>query len=195
MFRAKPAFNVANMITTMLEPDRLQRGLLVIFSGLPGTGKTAIARKLARALPGMLLRLDSLEMALVRSGLVAEQWDIGPAGYYAGYALAEDNLRLGHNVVVDCVNPLKITRDAWRDAAVQAGAACLEVEVICTDAIEHRRRVENRIADIPGLKLPDWEAVRKREYEPWDREHLVLDTAKLSLAESVAVLLHGVNAI
>ena len=167
--------------------------MLISFSGLPGTGKTVIAKELARKLPALLLRLDSLEMGIVRSGLVAEQWDLGPAGYCAGYAVAEDNLRLGHNVVADCVNPLKITRDAWRDAAMRTGTACLEVEFICSDVSEHRRRVESRVADIPGLRLPDWGAVLKREYEPWDREHLVLDTAELSIAEAVELTLRAVK--
>ena len=30
-----------------------------------------------------------------------------------GYAVAEDNLRLGRTVVADSVNPVKLTRDAW----------------------------------------------------------------------------------
>lgn len=112
--------------------------MLIVFGGLPGTGKSTIAGELARKLPAFYLRLDSLEMALVRSGLVADQGDIGPAGYCAGYALAADNLRLGHNVLADCVNPLEITCEAWRQVALEVAAPCLEVEIICSDEAEHR---------------------------------------------------------
>jgi hypothetical protein len=59
----------------------------------------------------------------------------------------------------------------------------LEVEIVCSDEKEHRYRVENRVSDIPGLMPPDWEQVKNREYEPWGREHLILDTAVLSAAE------------
>lgn len=167
--------------------------MLIVFGGLPGTGKTTAAREVARQLPGVFLRLDSLELGLVRSGLVAGQWDLGPAGYYAGYALAEDNLRLGHNVVVDCVNPLQITRNAWRAAASKADAPCLEVELRCSDPAEHRRRVEGRVADIPGQRLPDWAAVLAREYEDWERERLVLDTSRLSVAAVAAEIIRRVG--
>lgn len=44
----------------------------------------------------------------------------------------------------------------------------------------HRARIENRISVIPGLNAPGWEVVISRHNEPWDREHLQLDTANLS---------------
>jgi predicted kinase len=54
---------------------------------------------------------------------------VGEAGYRFGYAVAEDNLRLGRIVVADSVNPLRVTRDAWRNAAKRSGAVF--VEVVC----------------------------------------------------------------
>ncbi len=159
--------------------------MLIIFSGLPGTGKTAIASKVARELDAVYLRIDSLEMGIIRSGLVADQWDLGPAGYCAAYAVAWDNLKNGMTVVADSVNPLKITRDAWRDVAIKAAAPYLEIEVVCSDQAEHKRRVESRKSDVEGLRLPNWQQVMDREYESWNRERLVLDTAGLSVTEAV----------
>ncbi|MDL2316873.1 AAA family ATPase [Desulfovibrio sp. OttesenSCG-928-A18] len=159
--------------------------MLIIFSGLPGTGKTAIAARAARELDAVYLRIDSLEMGIIRSGLVADQWNLGPAGYYAACAVALDNLKNGMTVVADSVNPLKVTRDAWRDVAVQAAAPYLEIEVVCSDEAEHKRRVESRKSDVEGLRLPNWQQVVDRKYEPWTRERLVLDTAGLSVTEAV----------
>ncbi|MHA6764201.1 hypothetical protein [Streptacidiphilus sp. PAMC 29251] len=52
-----------------------------------------------------------------------------------------------------------------------------EVEVVCSDQAEHRRRATERTVDIPDLPLPSWEEIAARRYEAWDREHLVVDTA------------------
>lgn len=162
--------------------------MLVIFSGLPGTGKTTLARALATDIKAVFLRIDSLENALAESGLVENINDIGPAGYMAAYALAADNLRLGLSVVADSVNPFAITRDAWRDVALKCGKAYLEIEVRCSDAAEHRRRVECRRPDLPGFVLPTWVEVVNREYSDWDRDHLILDTARLTVAQALAAI-------
>src|SRR6266566_1536793 len=57
-----------------------------------------------------------------------------------------------------------------------------------SDPDEHRRRAEMRISDIPGLQLPTWEEIVSREYHPWDREHIVVDTALRDVEQNVKML-------
>ena len=128
--------------------------MLVVIGGLPATGKTTLARLLAQETGAVHVRVDTIEQALVRSGLARHS--VGPAGYVVGYALAEEHLRQGPGVIAESVNPLAVTRDAWRDTAARAGIPWAEVEVICSDPAEHRRRVTSRSVDIPDLPLPDW---------------------------------------
>ena len=160
--------------------------MLIVFAGLPATGKTSIARELARRLNALYLRIDSIEQALRDAAIAAPLDD---AGYRVAYALAADNLRAGWTVVADSVNPLTLTRDAWLDVARGARVPAVEVEIVCSDPAEHRRRVESRSTDIPGLALPSWNDVASREYHPWHRPRIVIDTAGQSIDDCVARLL------
>ncbi len=92
---------------------------------------------------------------------------------------------LGSIVITDSVNPIQLTRDAYHDIARSVGVPCLDVEVVCSNPKLHRERVENRTVDIEGLALPDWQAVIYRDYQPWNRERLILDSATLSVEQSV----------
>jgi predicted kinase len=163
-------------------------GRLVIFSGLPGVGKSAIARELARRLGATYVRIDTIEQVLTDAG-AGEIVRADPGlGYLVAYALAADNLGLGQTVVGDSVNGLAVTRQAWRAIAANANAEAVDVEVTCSDAAEHRRRVEQRRSDIAGLKLPTWTEIQAREFQPWDRPPIVVDTAGRDLASCVAEL-------
>ncbi len=165
---------------------------LIVFSGLPASGKSSIARALAQKTGAIWLRIDSIEQAIRDSGAVPGSLD--DAGYRAAYAVAEDNLRLGHDVIGDSVNPWMLTRNAWRTVGMRAGARVVEVEAVCSDQDEHRRRVESRASEVPGLRLPDWEAVISRDYHAWNRDHVTVDTAKRDVAACVELILAAISA-
>jgi predicted kinase len=124
--------------------------MLIIFGGLPGTGKTTIARELARQLGAIYVRIDSIEQAIRDSETVNQP--LNDTGYRVAYAIAEDNLRLGRTVISDSVNPIQLSRDAWIDVAHRAQVRAAEVELMCSDPQQHRQ-VETRSADISGLRL------------------------------------------
>ncbi|MER6141898.1 AAA family ATPase [Streptomyces sparsogenes] len=85
--------------------------MLIVIGGLPGTGKTTLARLLAARIGAVHLRVDTIEQAIV--------------------------------------------------------------------------------PDIPDLPLPNWQQVVDREYEPWERKRVVVDTAGQSPRQSLALLLRG----
>jgi predicted kinase len=166
--------------------------MLIVFAGLPGTGKTTVSRAVAGELDAVYLRVDTIEQAIIG---VCPTIDIGPAGYIVANAIAEANLKLGRRVVVDCVNPVFESRLAWREVAGRTSARLIEIEIICSDRLEHRRRVETREADIPGHTLPSWEAVVAHRYEEWDRPRVIVDTASGGPAYAVAAVLAEVSSL
>src|SRR5688572_9783383 len=125
---------------------------LFIFAGLPGTGKTSLARRFTQHVQAIHLRVDTIEQGLRELCNMHVEGE----GYRLSYRIAADNLRLGMDVVADSCNPLEITRREWEQVAQEAGATFVNIEVICSDIREHQRRIESRRSDIPGLKLPSW---------------------------------------
>jgi predicted kinase len=169
---------------TVLLAQQKEQGMLYIFGGLPGTGKSTLSRHLACQLRAVHLRVDTIEQALREAG----RQITGPEGYNVAYHIAEDNLCLGLNVVADSVNPLQLTRTAWRAVAARAGVPFVEIEIVCSDQAEHRTRVETRSTNIAGFKLPTWNEVVSREYEPWNAKHILIDTAAQTPEQSIATL-------
>jgi predicted kinase len=157
---------------------------LIVMAGLPAAGKSAIARELAARTGAIWLRIDTMDPAIWASGTAPE--DLRDWTYRAAQAVAADNLALGRDVIADCVNDVDIARDGWDEAARRAGAEARWLEVVCSDPAEHRRRVETRESDVPGLKLPTWAEVAGRDYQAMDREHVRIDTAGRSLDACVA---------
>jgi predicted kinase len=160
--------------------------MLVVFGGLPGTGKTMIAREVARRTDSLYLRIDTIEQSIRNTEVLPGE--IGVMGYAVAMALARENLVVGQTVVADAVNPMPEARQGWRDIAARVPAPLIEIEIICSDAQEHRYRVESRTSDVAGLIPPTWDQILTRHYVPWHEDHWVIDTARSSAAAAVAAI-------
>ena len=160
--------------------------VLVVVGGLPATGKSTIATVVARRTKAPYLRVDRIEQTIVAWSALTHP--LGPVGYAVAYELAREQLRLGLDVIAECVNPIALTRDAWLDIAAASGAAIVEVEVICSDEVEHRRRVATRTSDVDGLLKPTWSEIMDREYEAWSRPHLLVDSARISVQDAAKLI-------
>ena len=169
---------------------------LCVVGGLPAVGKTAVCREILRlraeaqpqSRPPTWLRIDTVEQALRDSGEMLPGMP-GGAGYYVAAAVARDVLAAGGEVLIECVNPLPVTRRLWEETASAQGCRFLAVELVCSDTTEHRRRAQQRVSDIKGLEPPDWRAVQHRDYAPWPEADLRLDTARLTALEAARAVI------
>lgn len=145
--------------------------MLIVISGLPGTGKTAVAAALAGRLAAPHLSIDPIEDALLGAGL-PRTWETGVAAYEAARVMAEQNLALGARVVVDAVNDSEPARETWRLAVANTGAELAFVLLFLDDMDEHRRRLEHRERRFAHVSEPSWDDVLARAagYAPWSAD-------------------------
>lgn len=147
----------------------------MVFAGLPGSGKSVLARGTAVAIGATYLRIDTIESAIVATLM---PFAGNPVGYVVAEGVAADQLLADRDVVADAVNGVAAARAGWAALAARTGAALRFVEVQCSDAAEHRRRVEARGPEMPGHGVPTWAQVLRRRYDPWPPElsgRLVVD--------------------
>ena len=153
--------------------------ILFILSGLPASGKSTLAKFIANEYNAVYLRIDTIEQGL--RDLC--HFDVQGEGYRLAYRIASDNLNLAHHVVADSCNPINLTRREWEEIAIQNESRYINIEVVCSDKEEHRKRIETRKTEVRGLKLPTLDEVENREYHSWESERIIVDTANQSIKD------------
>jgi predicted kinase len=152
---------------------------LIIFSGLPGTGKSSLAEALGEALGIPVFAKDWLEATLLRCSLKSTSADksLGFASYELLTVLAERQLIFGQSVILDSVAATKTIRKRWYRLAEKYRTNCRIIECVCSDESLHRSQLTQRQRNIPGWHELEWSEVErvKQYYSPWEGEHLVLD--------------------
>ncbi len=157
---------------------------LIVFAGLPGTGKSSLARSVARELKAVYLDKDTIKdtaMALGRDLKVEGISELaGQLSYELLVNLARDNLTLGHAVVLDSPAGYRTFRENVERLARASQVELKLIECICTNEGLLRDRIEHRGADLPDYRTHDWETYRSDQarFERLSGPRLIVDTAE-----------------
>jgi predicted kinase len=167
---------------------------LIVFSGLPGTGKSTLAEAAGRELRVPVFAVDWLLGSLTPFG--GYHWDDGfKIGEELLTTLAFRQLALGQSAILDFPAEDLATRIRWRTLARAAGADFLVVVCACSDRQLHRARLEGRQRGIPGWhEGGNWANVDRRlaEFPPWTGEVLTIDAVQPP-AQNLATVLKYVT--
>src|SRR5438874_10539264 len=146
--------------------------------GLPGTGKSRLARRLGAALDAQVVESDR-----VRKQLFAEPRYTGgehAAVYGWCWNLLHSALAVGRNVVFDATNLEERVRRRGYVIAENTGARLLILWATCPPSIVQERMIRRQEArDVDDVSDADWYVYLdlRRRAEPIRRPHVVINTA------------------
>jgi predicted kinase len=140
---------------------------LVIFSGLPGTGKSTLAEKLARELRWPLLCIDDVVGEIPENPIVAF-WDSKVAILLG---LTERQLELGISVIVDSVF-MNLDRNRAQELARKYEARFRPIYVFVSDDKVWKQRVTARYDAMNNRDVATWERIQHQRghFRTWDPE-------------------------
>ncbi len=149
--------------------------MLIILTGLPGTGKSTVAGALARELGAAVLSTDKIR-AEKRGTPGFSRAEKGGV-YERLFTRAERGLRDGRSLILDGTFYLRRLREAGAAVGRRAGVPVFIVEVVSSVAVV-RRRMERRMRQARGPRPAGFEVHRfiRRSYEPVRSRHFTLDT-------------------
>ena len=153
-------------------------GSVIAFTGLPGTGKSTLAEALATETGVPAFAGDWLLGALKPHGVLT---GLSRPTFLAMYydlleTLIKRQLMLGQSAIVDGLID-DVVAERWQKTAAEYDARLDVIMCVCTDEVEHRRRLEGRTRGIPGWHEVGWDHVERMrvEFPVLTHEHLTVD--------------------
>lgn len=190
------AYDLAQFIAKVEEAlsgsqETTAKPVLVLLSGLPGTGKSFVARRLAEALPFVIIESDTVRKILFSQPRYTAQesrWV-----HRTCHALIAKLLKRGVRVIYDATNLIEYHRELVYRIADRAGARLVVVKTVAREEVvqERMRDRQERVAEVSDA---DWRVYRRMasRQERISHPHLVIDTSE-GLEEAAAKILRFIR--
>jgi hypothetical protein len=166
------------------------RPRLILVGGLPGSGKSTIARALAERIGADCLSSDVLRKELAGAEPGARLSTAVGAGIYSAamssltyrelHAQAERQLRAGRSVVLDATFGRVAARRPAAALARAAGAVFVAAECRCSPGLARKRLASRSRPGYAGPSDAGWEVYRsmRRTFEPFGPDAVHVDTSR-----------------
>jgi predicted kinase len=155
--------------------------MIVIMAGLPGTGKSTLARALAQRLPGMVLDKDAIRAALfqpphVEYSLAQDDFCQEIMLQTAGYLLTKDGEL--HVLLDGRTFSRRYQRTRVIEFCSQVGVTWATLECVCAEQTALGRLAESAAANthLAANRTPELHREIRKAWEPIDQPKLVIDT-------------------
>ncbi len=182
--------------------------VLVMLCGLPGTGKTSLARRLAMRLPAVVIESDRIRQTLfVPPTYTAEEARQVHKlchiliGWYLRHTDRDGKL-CQHHVIYDATNLYEYHRQLVVRLAERYEARLVVVEVTARDGVVRERLASRQAGNAPGHSSgqgeysdADWEIYQRmrQRAEPIKGEHITVDTSQDGIEPSVEQVLAAIG--
>jgi predicted kinase len=158
---------------------------LILLAGLPGVGKTTVAKEFARQAEAVHFDIDEIKRVVVPEDEVAEEID-PPEYRFKYYAETIRNLPTlfadnpAQTVVIDETFHLEDFRDLWEESARELDIKVHWIEVVCDeDIVKERLRIgKDRENHVLGDKAFPMYLRFKEVFEPMKATCEVVDNSK-----------------
>ncbi|MBN2330661.1 MAG: AAA family ATPase [Candidatus Aenigmarchaeota archaeon] len=150
--------------------------MLYLVCGLPGTGKTTVAKELSSLTGGIVLRTDEIRKQLLSNPQYTPEEK--RLVYDAMLRTAGSMLRAGALVILDATFHLRKEREAAKDMAGKAGSGHVMIEVRCDERTVREHLRKRRVgADESDADFGVYKKI-EQEWEPLKGEHHVIDISE-----------------
>lgn len=171
--------------------------LIVLLIGLPGSGKTTVAKEVAESLQAIVLTTEVIHAQMLSENSIVEDRDFTPSEldliYKVITILTHYLILAGKNVVVDGVFRSKQQRETIRNIASDLGVGLLPIHVTCSEAAILTRLTERKNS---GTMSPSGQVGYrkvKREFEDADNSYFYIDTTNNDIRSQISNTLNTYN--